>query len=151
MPFVPRPPIPTVCAHCQNVFESRHLRRKYCCNSCNVLAAQARKKVGASSGGESASPAVEFALPARFIAAVGPVQPVGSYFLLMSDERSFEAAATVRAHRFQAAQAVAWLTSTQEYFPRRDFAVDTQGTVWLEAYGFADRWFPVVTIEGLEA
>ncbi len=30
------------CAHCGLLFNCNNLRRKYCCNSCNVLASYAR-------------------------------------------------------------------------------------------------------------
>ena len=42
MPYIPRAPTVASCAHCGTPFESRNLRRKYCSNSCNVLASYAR-------------------------------------------------------------------------------------------------------------
>lgn len=42
MPYIPRPATTRNCAHCGQPFESRHLRRKYCSNSCNVLASYKR-------------------------------------------------------------------------------------------------------------
>jgi hypothetical protein len=42
MPYTPRPVTVHACAHCGQPYESRHLRRKYCSNSCNVLASYAR-------------------------------------------------------------------------------------------------------------
>jgi hypothetical protein len=42
MPYVPRPATTIKCAHCKTAFESRHASRKYCSNSCNVLASYAR-------------------------------------------------------------------------------------------------------------
>lgn len=42
MPYTPRPATTVSCAHCSQPFESRNLRRKYCSNSCNVLASYAR-------------------------------------------------------------------------------------------------------------
>ena len=42
VPYVPRPTTEQACAHCGQPFAARHLRRKYCCNSCNVLASYAR-------------------------------------------------------------------------------------------------------------
>jgi endogenous inhibitor of DNA gyrase (YacG/DUF329 family) len=42
MPYVPRPTTTVSCAHCGTHFASRNLRRKYCSNSCNVLASYAR-------------------------------------------------------------------------------------------------------------
>jgi hypothetical protein len=42
MPYVPRPATTASCAHCGTSYESRHLRRKYCSNSCNVLASYER-------------------------------------------------------------------------------------------------------------
>ncbi|GAB3299486.1 hypothetical protein ACFQT0_31480 [Hymenobacter humi] len=42
MPYLPRPETTQACAHCGQLFAARHLRRKYCCNSCNVLASYAR-------------------------------------------------------------------------------------------------------------
>jgi hypothetical protein len=42
MPYVPRPATTASCAHCGTSYESRHLRRKYCSNSCNVLASHER-------------------------------------------------------------------------------------------------------------
>ena len=46
MPYVPRAAVAALCAHCGVAFAARHLRRKYCCNSCNVLAARARQRMG---------------------------------------------------------------------------------------------------------
>jgi hypothetical protein len=42
MPYIPRAITVVNCAHCGAPFESRNLRRKYCSNSCNVLASYAR-------------------------------------------------------------------------------------------------------------
>ncbi len=42
MPYVPRPASTATCAHCQKPFQSKHAGRKYCSNSCNVLASYAR-------------------------------------------------------------------------------------------------------------
>lgn len=42
MPYVPRPATTIKCAHCKTAFESRHASRKYCSNSCNVLASYER-------------------------------------------------------------------------------------------------------------
>ncbi len=42
MPYVPRPPDTIKCAHCKKPFERRHASRKYCSNSCNVLASYER-------------------------------------------------------------------------------------------------------------
>jgi hypothetical protein len=42
MPYVPRPPDTIKCAHCKKLFERRHASRKYCSNSCNVLASYER-------------------------------------------------------------------------------------------------------------
>ncbi len=42
MPYVPRPATTIKCAHCKTPFESRHASRKYCSNSCNVLASYER-------------------------------------------------------------------------------------------------------------
>jgi hypothetical protein len=42
MPYVPRPTTVVNCAHCGTHFTSRNLRRKYCSNSCNVLASYER-------------------------------------------------------------------------------------------------------------
>lgn len=42
MPYVPRPATTASCAHCGQAYEQRNLRRKYCSNSCNVLASYAR-------------------------------------------------------------------------------------------------------------
>jgi hypothetical protein len=42
MPYIPRAITVVSCAHCGTPFESRNLRRKYCSNSCNVLASYAR-------------------------------------------------------------------------------------------------------------
>ena len=42
MPYIPRSTTVVSCAHCGTPFESRNLRRKYCSNSCNVLASYAR-------------------------------------------------------------------------------------------------------------
>jgi hypothetical protein len=42
MPYVRRPATTVSCAHCGTPFESRNLRRKYCSNSCNVLASRTR-------------------------------------------------------------------------------------------------------------
>ncbi len=42
MPYVPRPATTIKCAHCKTAFESHHASRKYCSNSCNVLASYAR-------------------------------------------------------------------------------------------------------------
>lgn len=42
MPYVPRPVTTAQCAHCNASFEKRHASRKYCSNSCNVLASYAR-------------------------------------------------------------------------------------------------------------
>lgn len=42
MPYIPRPTTTVSCAHCGSAFASRNLRRKYCSNSCNVLASYAR-------------------------------------------------------------------------------------------------------------
>ncbi len=42
MPYVPRPATIIKCAHCKTAFESRHASRKYCSNSCNVLASYER-------------------------------------------------------------------------------------------------------------
>ena len=42
MPYISRPETEQPCAHCGQRFAARHLRRKYCCNSCNVLASYAR-------------------------------------------------------------------------------------------------------------
>jgi predicted nucleic acid-binding Zn ribbon protein/uncharacterized protein YlaI len=42
MPYIPRPVTTEHCANCGQPFESRNLRRKYCCNSCNVLASYER-------------------------------------------------------------------------------------------------------------
>ena len=137
MPYVPRPPIPSVCAHCRAAFESRHLRRRYCCTSCNVLAAQARKKAGTAPAARDFSDPASYAVPARFAAAVGPVEPVGSYFFITAKDQS-----EVFAHRFRSAHPVPWLNGWGEYFPRSDFALDSAGAVWLESYGHAEqRWF----------
>ena len=134
MPYVHRPPIPSVCAHCRAAFDSRHLRRKYCCTSCNVLAAQARKKAGAA---RDFSDLASYAVPARFAAAVGPVEPVGSYFFIIAKDQS-----EVFAHRFRSGHNVKWLNGWGEFFPRAEFAVDSAGAVWLESYGHAEqRWF----------
>ena len=148
MSFIPRQPIPAVCAYCRTAFEARHLRRKYCCSSCNVLAAQARKKAGAAAELDY-SDAASYVVPARLADAIGPVAPVGSYFFPSSDERTWGPAFSETAHAFQAAQPVLWLTENGEHFSRRDFALDTQGTVWLQAYGFDNRWFRVDTIESV--
>ena len=48
MPYVPRPATTASCAHCGASYESRHLRRKYCSNSCNVLASYERNGRDAS-------------------------------------------------------------------------------------------------------
>ena len=42
MPYIPRIATTASCAHCGAPFESRNLRRKYCSNSCNVLASYTR-------------------------------------------------------------------------------------------------------------
>ncbi len=42
MPYVPRKPTTALCAHCNASFEKNHAGRKYCSNSCNVLAHYAR-------------------------------------------------------------------------------------------------------------
>jgi hypothetical protein len=42
MPYVPRPSTEVACAHCGTPFLQQHRRRKYCCNSCNVLASYQR-------------------------------------------------------------------------------------------------------------
>lgn len=42
MPYVPRPSTELACAHCGTFFLQQHRRRKYCCNSCNVLASYQR-------------------------------------------------------------------------------------------------------------
>lgn len=42
MPYVPRAATTIKCAHCKKPFESRHASRKYCSNSCNVLASYER-------------------------------------------------------------------------------------------------------------
>lgn len=42
MPYVPRPATTIKCAHCKTPFESHHASRKYCSNSCNVLASYER-------------------------------------------------------------------------------------------------------------
>ncbi len=42
MPYVPRPTDTIKCAHCKKLFERRHASRKYCSNSCNVLASYER-------------------------------------------------------------------------------------------------------------
>ncbi len=42
MPYVPRPATTIKCAHCKTAFESHHASRKYCSNSCNVLASYER-------------------------------------------------------------------------------------------------------------
>ena len=42
MPYTPRSATTASCAHCGQPFEQRNLRRKYCSNSCNVLASYAR-------------------------------------------------------------------------------------------------------------
>ncbi len=42
MPYIPRAVSYHPCAHCGQTFESRNLRRKYCSNSCNVLASYER-------------------------------------------------------------------------------------------------------------
>ena len=42
MPYVPRSPDTVKCAHCKKSFERRHASRKYCSNSCNVLASYER-------------------------------------------------------------------------------------------------------------
>ena len=148
MPYVPRPPAPAVCAHCHAAFASRHRHRKYCCTSCNVLAAQARKKAGPAAlldpDLDHADPA-SYAVPARFAAAVGPVEPVGSYFHLVPDDGPLRF-----AHRFRGGHDVKWLNGWGEYFPRADFALDDAGTVWLESYGHAERrWFIASDIQGL--
>jgi hypothetical protein len=42
MPYVPRPAATIKCAHCKKPFLSNHASRKYCSNSCNVLASYER-------------------------------------------------------------------------------------------------------------
>ena len=42
MPYIPRSPKLMNCAHCGVEFAATNLNRKYCCNSCNVLASYAR-------------------------------------------------------------------------------------------------------------
>lgn len=42
MPYIPRPELVVSCAHCHRDFTCNSLRRRYCCNSCNVLASYAR-------------------------------------------------------------------------------------------------------------
>jgi hypothetical protein len=42
MPYVPRPITEVACAYCGTPFLQQHRRRKYCCNSCNVLASYQR-------------------------------------------------------------------------------------------------------------
>ena len=74
MPYVPRAAVLAVCPHCGVAFSSRHLRRKYCCNSCNVLAAQARQKAASRPAAPVPVTLPAFcALPERFVAHVGPV------------------------------------------------------------------------------
>lgn len=42
MPYIPRAPRLISCAHCNVEFYASHLKRRYCSNSCNVLASYAR-------------------------------------------------------------------------------------------------------------
>ena len=77
MPYVPRAPRALICAHCGVAFTAVHLRRKYCCNSCNVLAAHARGRTGARLAANGLRPGPPPPLLEHLVQVVGAVTPVG--------------------------------------------------------------------------
>lgn len=72
MPYVSRAAVPTACAYCGVCFAAPHLRRKYGCNSCNMLAARAHQRAGAP-----ARPA-----PPRAVPTPVAIQPLAALSLL---------------------------------------------------------------------
>ncbi|UOR00215.1 hypothetical protein MUN81_22505 (plasmid) [Hymenobacter sp. 5317J-9] len=131
MPYVPRAAVPAACAHCGVSFAARHLRRKYCCNSCNVLAARARKKARpVPPPGPVACP-----LPAHFRAAVGPTRALGAPYRLDPAEAVDYALGPeywVQAHKSQAP--VNWEGHRRgSTYATREFYVGASGHVWVRS------------------
>lgn len=135
MPYVPRAAVAATCAHCGVAFTARHLRRKYCCNSCNVLAARARKKTTAAPAGPAACP-----LPPRFRAWVGPTRALGPPF--RADGREFVDYAIGPGYWLQPHQAhapVNWLCPPGQTRASRAFFVGDDGLVWVPDSAYSTR------------
>ena len=130
MPYIPRAPVPASCAHCGTAFSSTHLRRKYCCNSCNVLAAQARKKAQLVATPQGPTACL---LPARYRAQVGLTRTLGAPFLLdPADVMDYAVGVDywVQAHKSQAA--MSWVAPHHRMpIDTRAFYVSVAGHVWV--------------------
>jgi hypothetical protein len=57
------------CAHCGREFSATNLNRKYCCNSCNVLASYARNGRPGERAAELAEAKKQLAAEAKKLAA----------------------------------------------------------------------------------
>lgn len=77
MPYKKREPVTSICEYCKSEFESLHLRRRFCCDSCRVLSATERlegsskSKKNALSFGHTVAAAAVGGLAADAAVAVG--------------------------------------------------------------------------------
>lgn len=130
MPYVSRAAVSVACAHCGVAFAARHLRRKYCCNSCNVLAARARKHARPVPvpAGPAACP-----VPACFRAKIGPTRALAPPYVLDPAEVLYYGVGPhfwVQAHKSQAP--VHWEGhGNWAHFDTREFVVSAAGHVWV--------------------
>ena len=135
MPYVPRAAVAASCAHCGFAFEARHLRRKYCCNSCNVMASEARKKARAAAAAEVVVPAPGPAacpLPRGFRHLVGPTRALGPpcpahgfHFVDYAIGPEY----WLQAHK--ARDPVNWQIPPGYRWSSREFYVGDDGMVWV--------------------
>jgi hypothetical protein len=132
MPYVPRAAVAASCAHCGVSFDARHLRRKYCCNSCNVLAARARKKA-ATLAAAAAAPPTGCALPTRYHERVAPFRAMAAPRLMdLIEYNVFRVGADYWIQGHGSDGPVNWLATRRgEVYRTRAFWVSASGKVWV--------------------
>ena len=146
MTYVPREPRLLQCIQCQEVFIAPTLARKYCSNSCNVLASNARKRAreaaeaaaaavrtDADSSPEETNPAPDFLLPRRLLRLASPMRALEAPRELHRSETFERLGWDFLIQKYESTHLLHWLhTPSEQVYSTRHFWVGEDASVWVE-------------------
>lgn len=146
MTYVSREPRLAACIHCGEPFIASTLARKYCSNSCNVLASNARKRAREAAAIEAATlaaaappPVVEayrepdILLPRRLLRLASPVRALEEPRELHPMEAVERAPWSLLVQKYRSAYMLNWLhMPSGRVYTSQYFWAGENGSVWVE-------------------